>query len=148
MKPAAIALLSALVVLGAGAARGANPETVLFSGRDYKFVVASCKAEPIEKEKKQRIALIVACEVPKDSRFILFVARTATTDLLEGTIATQESKGIPREEVKLEFQMSAQPASFFVGLWRGLGHGSPSGIVCDGAVVSFPLKIQSAFRHG
>ena len=147
MKPVAIVFLFPLAVFGAVDARGRNPETVLFSDHDYRFVVTSCKAEPIEKEKKQSVTLIVSCEVPKDSRFILFIARTPTTDLLEGTIATQELKGVQKEEVKLEFQMGAQPASFFIGLWRGLGHGSPSGIVCDGAIVSLPLKIQPVFRH-
>jgi hypothetical protein len=67
MKPVAIVFLFALAVFGAVDARAGNPETILFSGHDYRFVVTPCKAEAIEKEKKQSVTLTVSCEFPKDS---------------------------------------------------------------------------------
>jgi len=146
MKAAFTTFLLALIVVGAVRAADAKADAVLFAHSDYRFVVTSWTAEPTEKEKKRRVSLTISYDVPKGARFILYISQSPGGTIVD-SIAFRELKSTPKGEEKLEFESDAEPTSFFVGLWKGVGVGSPSGITCDGAIVSFPLKITPVFRH-
>lgn len=146
MKIVIKTFLFVLAVVGVARAADAKTEAVLFSHSDYRFVVTSLKADPTEKEKKQRVSLTISYDVPKDARFIIYISQSPGGTIVD-SIAFRELKSTPKGEEKLEFESDVEPTSFFAGLWKGVGVGSPSGITCDGAIVSLPLKITPVFRH-
>ena len=142
MKTTFTILFSAFVFSGVLHAADA----ILFESTDYHFVVTACSVRPTEKEEK-KVSLAITYEVPKNARFIVFGSRSQTLEPLADPLFFQELKSTPKGELKFAFESGDEPTVFFVGLWRGVGGGSPSGIVCDGAMVSLPLKITPVFRH-
>jgi hypothetical protein len=147
MKTTVTVFLAALALIGVTRAAEVKTEAVLFAHGDYRFVVTSLKTEPAKIEKKKRVSLTISYDVPKNARFILFISSRITNDPMEDTLAYRELHSTPKGEEKIEFESDVALDSFYVVLWRGVGGGSPSGIVCDGAVVSFPLKVTSVVRH-
>ena len=145
MRVAIAIFLSGLSLAGSTCFAEAKGDTVLFAHAAYRFVVVSWRADPISPEKK-RVSLVISYEIPKGARFILYASRSMTEPWVD-SFFSEELKSPPKGKVTVEFESIGDPPAFYFGLWRGVVGASPSGVLCDGAMVSLPLKITPVFRH-
>jgi hypothetical protein len=137
--------LLAVIPFAARTMAASENSATLFAQPDYRFTITSWKIEPIKEKKKRQISLQIAYEIPAKSYFILSVSGSMNQSW--PTAFTDEVlRGSEKGEVLLEFEADASVNFFYVTLWRGLGDG-PSGIDCDGAIISFPLTVRSTWKH-
>ena len=144
MKFAILVCLSVFISLARAAE--AQSSATLFAQRDYRFTIVSWKSEPT-KEKKKKVSFLVAYEIPEKVRFLLYIAPPGAADSFASAITGKELRDSKKGEALLEFEADAAADSFYFVLWRGIGGSSPSGVDCDGALVSLPLKVTSTFKH-
>jgi hypothetical protein len=79
-------------------------------------------------------------------RFILFASRSPAGSLID-SVAHRVIDGATKGQVRIEFEREATANGFYLGLWRGVGGDSPSGVVCDGAIIDLPPKITPVVHH-
>lgn len=122
----------------------------LFAGSDYSFKMREWKVEA-GSDGRKKVSITLAYQFPKDSRFIIWVARPKDTPLDESlydALARADLDKAARGEAKLEFEDAGTDARFFIGLWRGVRRDwSPSGVLCDGAFVDLSPTVTSVVRH-
>ena len=132
-----------LAIIAAANPLESKEDAVLFADHGYRFTITSWSATPRDGA-KTTIAYHVAFEIPKGSRFLLYVS--ATRDgFFTDSLASKELVGPSKGDVVLEFETDSTARAIYFFLWRGIGGGSPSGVICDGAIVSLPLKITPIF---
>lgn len=118
----------------------------LFKSSDYRITMRSWQVE-LKPDGKKKVSLTFAYEVPKSSKFILYVARDVTDSVIsDSNLGFVVIDTLEKGETMLQFEDTERGARYFVGLWRGVSRGSPSGIVCNGAFVDFGPKVTPAFK--
>jgi hypothetical protein len=143
MRFAILVCLSLLVSL----ARATETQSgaTLFAQPDYRFAIVSWKSEPAKTKKK--VSFLVSYEIPEKARFRLYITSPSGERSFVDAFADKELRERKKGQALLEFETDASVDKFYFGLWRGVGGNSPSGIDCDGALVSLPLKITPMFKH-
>jgi hypothetical protein len=124
----------------------------LFEESDYRLMITSWKITPT-KEQKIMFTFVLSYEISDNRTYQLSISPLNSTDnghlpsfledASEVTVIRGPTKGLTRTKIEIE----APTSVLFFQLWRGLQYGSPSGIVCDGALVSLALKVTPMMVH-